>query len=66
MVSVRAVLAMPELWQTACAGKAGLGRPISRIYGTGLRDPGRYLSGGELAISGECPLRTEWLAFRNG
>lgn len=52
MVSVGAVLEMPELRLTLRAGEQHLRRPISRIYGTELADPGRFLSGGELVISG--------------
>lgn len=52
MVSVAAVLRMPELRLTLRAGRQQLQRPISRIYGTELPDPGRFLSGGELVISG--------------
>ena len=52
MVSVRTVLDMPELRLTALAGEELLDRVISRIYGTELPDPSRFLSGGELVISG--------------
>lgn len=52
MVSVRTVADMPELRLTARAGVEQLDRVISRIYGTELPDPSRFLSGGELVISG--------------
>ena len=57
MVSVRTVLDMPELRLTARAGAEQLDRVISRIYGTELPDPSRFLSGGELVISGLLWLR---------
>ncbi len=52
MVSVRAVLDMSELRLTVLTGEDLLDRVISRIYGTELPDPSRFLSGGELVISG--------------
>jgi hypothetical protein len=57
MVSVRSVSAMPELRLTTLAGEELLDRVISRIYGTELPDPSRFLSGGELVISGLLWLR---------
>ncbi|HJP74734.1 MAG TPA: helix-turn-helix domain-containing protein [Pseudonocardiaceae bacterium] len=57
MVSVRTVLDMSELRLTALAGQDLLDRVISRIYGTELPDPSRFLSGGELVISGLLWLR---------
>lgn len=57
MVSVRTVADMPELRLTARAGTEQLDRVISRIYGTELPDPSRFLSGGELVISGLLWLR---------
>jgi hypothetical protein len=57
MVSVRTVADMPELRLTARAGVEQLDRVISRIYGTELPDPSRFLSGGELVISGLLWLR---------
>lgn len=57
MVSVRTVLDMPDLRLTALAGEELLDRVISRIYGTELPDPSRFLSGGELVISGLLWLR---------
>ncbi|HWC81876.1 MAG TPA: helix-turn-helix domain-containing protein [Pseudonocardiaceae bacterium] len=59
MVSVRTVLNMAELGLTLRAGENALDRPISRIYGTELADPARFLSGGELVISGLLWLRAE-------
>jgi hypothetical protein len=57
MVSVRTVADMPELRLTVRAGIEQLDRVISRIYGTELPDPSRFLSGGELVISGLLWLR---------
>ena len=58
MVSVRTVLDMSELRLTVLTGEDGLlDRVISRIYGTELPDPSRFLSGGELVISGLLWLR---------
>lgn len=57
MVSVRTVLDMPELRLTVRAGADSLGRDISRIYGTELNDPARFLSGGELVLTGLLWLR---------
>jgi hypothetical protein len=65
VVSVRDVLAMPELRLRRPTGRPAtgpdraLGRRITRIYGTELPDPGRYLSGGELVLSGLLWLRTD-------
>ncbi|HEX5120648.1 MAG TPA: helix-turn-helix domain-containing protein [Pseudonocardiaceae bacterium] len=58
MVSVHTVLDMPELRLTIRAGADLLSREISRIYGTELSDPGRFLSGGELVLTGLLWLRT--------
>jgi sugar diacid utilization regulator len=57
MVSVRTVLDMPELRLTIRAGADLLGRDVIRIYGTELPDPGRFLSGGELVLTGLLWLR---------
>src|ERR1700761_8446620 len=57
MVSVRTVLDMPALRLKPLAGDEALDRVISRIYGTELPDPSRFLSGGELVISGLLWLR---------
>jgi sugar diacid utilization regulator len=59
MVSVRAVLDMPALRLTVRAGADLLGRRISRIYGTELPDPGRFLAGGELVVTGLLWLRAD-------
>jgi sugar diacid utilization regulator len=59
MVSVRAVLDMPELRLTVRAGADLLDRTITRIYSTELADPGRFLSGGELVMTGLLWLRDE-------
>lgn len=59
MVSVRAVAAMPELRLTVRSGTDLLDREVSRIYGTELPDPARFLSGGELVITGLLWLRRD-------
>lgn len=57
MVSVRAVLDMPELRLTVRVGADLLDRTITRIYSTELPDPARFLSGGELVMTGLLWLR---------
>lgn len=56
MVDARALLGMPALRLTVLVGDGGhgdlLSRPISRVYSTEQPEPGRYLSGGELVVSG--------------
>ncbi|MDT7638391.1 MAG: hypothetical protein QOC83_2679, partial [Pseudonocardiales bacterium] len=50
---VRELLAVPELRLRLLAGQgAALERPVRWVYSTDLGNPGRYLSGGELVISG--------------
>jgi DNA-binding PucR family transcriptional regulator len=50
---VRELLAVPELRLRLLAGQgAALDRPVRWVYSTDLGNPGRYLSGGELVISG--------------
>lgn len=58
MVSVRTVVDMQELRLRVRACDDLLGRDITRIYGTELPDPGRFLSGGELVLTGLLWLRT--------
>ncbi|MFE2751845.1 PucR family transcriptional regulator [Actinosynnema sp. NPDC059335] len=43
---------MPELRLRTVVGAEFLDRPVTRLYGTELPDPARYLSGGELVLSG--------------
>ncbi|MFD1146913.1 PucR family transcriptional regulator [Saccharothrix hoggarensis] len=43
---------MPELRLRLVGGADALDRPVTRLYGTELPDPARYLSGGELVLSG--------------
>ncbi|HEX3785754.1 MAG TPA: helix-turn-helix domain-containing protein [Pseudonocardiaceae bacterium] len=50
---------MSELRLTVLTGQDRLDRVISRIYGTELPDPGRFLAGGELVLSGLLWLRGE-------
>jgi DNA-binding PucR family transcriptional regulator len=52
VVLVRALLGMPELRLRLRSGDELLDRPVTRLYGTELPDPARYLSGGELVLSG--------------
>jgi hypothetical protein len=50
---VRELLSVPELRLRLLAGQdAALDRPVRWVYSTDLGSPGRYLSGGELVISG--------------
>ncbi|MER5266470.1 PucR family transcriptional regulator ligand-binding domain-containing protein [Actinosynnema sp. NPDC002837] len=52
MLLVRSLLGMPELRLRLVSGAESLDRPVTRLYGTELPDPARYLSGGELVLSG--------------
>ena len=52
MLRVSTLLDMPELRLTLRVAADRLDQPITRIYGTELPDPGRYLAGGELVLSG--------------
>ncbi|MCE6998757.1 PucR family transcriptional regulator ligand-binding domain-containing protein [Saccharothrix sp. S26] len=52
MLLVRSLLGMPELRLRLVVGAESLDRPLTRLYGTELPDPARYLSGGELVLSG--------------
>ncbi|WP_447002988.1 PucR family transcriptional regulator [Saccharothrix isguenensis] len=52
MLLVRSLLGMPELRLRLVGGDEWLDRPVTRLYGTELPDPARYLSGGELVLSG--------------
>ncbi|MFT7834957.1 PucR family transcriptional regulator [Saccharothrix sp. BKS2] len=49
---VRDLVGMPELGLRPVVGAELLDRPVTRLYGTELPDPARYLSGGELVLSG--------------
>jgi sugar diacid utilization regulator len=57
MVSIRDVLDMPDLRLAVRTGVDVLDRQVSRIYGTELPDPGRFLAGGELVLTGLLWLR---------
>jgi hypothetical protein len=57
MVSIRDVLDMTELQLTVRTGADVLDRQVARIYGTELSDPGRFLAGGELVLTGLLWLR---------
>jgi len=52
MTSVRDLLELPELRLRVRTGDELLDRTLTRIYGTELPDPSRYLSAGELVLSG--------------
>jgi sugar diacid utilization regulator len=59
MVSVRTVADMAALRLTVRTGADLLDRAVSRLYGTELPDPARFLSGGELVITGLLWLRAD-------
>src|SRR3981081_1629263 len=50
--SVKTLLELPELRLRLRTGADLLDRTVSRIYGTELPDPGRYVSAGEMVLSG--------------
>ncbi len=52
MTTVKTLLTLPGLRLRLRAGTGLLDRPVSRIYVTELPDPGRYVSAGELVLSG--------------
>ena len=52
MLLLRTLLRMPELRLSLHTGEDQLDRTVTRVYGTELPDPSRYLSGGELVLSG--------------
>ncbi|MEV4053936.1 PucR family transcriptional regulator ligand-binding domain-containing protein [Amycolatopsis sp. NPDC049688] len=52
MTTVKTLLGLPGLRLRPRAGTDLLDRPVTRIYVTELPDPGRYLSAGELVLSG--------------
>lgn len=49
---LNALLEMPELGLSVVAGHDELDRPLRWVVTTDLLDPGRYLSGGELVLTG--------------
>ncbi|GAA4042300.1 PucR family transcriptional regulator [Nonomuraea soli] len=49
---LQALLEMPELGLSALSGHDELARPIRWVVTTDLLDPGRYLTGGELVLTG--------------
>lgn len=55
---LNALLDMPELGLSAVVGHDELDRPLRWVVTTDLLDPGRYLTGGELVLTG--------LIWRNG
>ncbi|WP_158888926.1 PucR family transcriptional regulator [Amycolatopsis anabasis] len=52
MTVVKHLLEMPELRLRLRTGAGLLDREVTRIYGTELPDPSRYLSAGELVLTG--------------
>ncbi|MEU7477718.1 PucR family transcriptional regulator [Lentzea sp. NPDC042327] len=52
MLLLRTLLGMTELRLSLRTGADQLDRAVTRVYGTELPDPSRYLSGGELVLSG--------------
>lgn len=52
MTLVKTLLEIPELRMRLRTGSGLLGREISRIYVTELPDPSRYVSAGEVVLSG--------------
>ncbi|MDG4830173.1 PucR family transcriptional regulator ligand-binding domain-containing protein [Solwaraspora sp. WMMD1047] len=49
---LREALDLPALRLTVLAGADDLDRPVSRVYVTDLPDPRRYLTGGEIVLTG--------------
>ncbi|MFC6023058.1 PucR family transcriptional regulator [Plantactinospora solaniradicis] len=49
---LREALDRPQLRLTVLCGADDLDRPVSRVYVTDLPDPRRYLSGGEIVLTG--------------
>jgi hypothetical protein len=56
---LRTLVAVPALRLQVLAGDSLLDRPITGVYTTDLLDPRRYLSGGELVLTGLMWRRTE-------
>jgi Purine catabolism regulatory protein-like family/PucR C-terminal helix-turn-helix domain len=51
-VLLRALVESPELRLRVLAGKEALDRPVAGVFTTDLLDPRRYLSGGEIVLTG--------------
>ncbi|QGN50783.1 PucR family transcriptional regulator [Micromonospora sp. WMMC415] len=49
---LREMLGIPQLRLSVLAGADDLDRPLTRLYVTDLLDPRRYLSGGEVVLTG--------------
>ncbi|MGC5020762.1 PucR family transcriptional regulator [Micromonospora sp. DT47] len=49
---LREALGIPQLRLSVLAGADDLDRPLTRVYVTDLLDPRRYLSGGEVVLTG--------------
>ena len=56
---LRTLVAAPGLRLRVLAGDSDLDRPITGVYTTDLLDPRRYLSGGELVLTGLMWRRSE-------
>jgi hypothetical protein len=52
MMRLRDLLDEPALGLVLLTGAAHLDRPVGEVYTTDLLDPGRYLSGGEIVLTG--------------
>lgn len=55
---VRDLVEMSDLHLVPLTGEVGMDRPIRWVYTTDLLDPGRYLNGGELVLTGMMWRRT--------
>jgi len=51
-VLLRALVESPELRLRVLTGEDGLDRPVGGVFTTDLLDPSRYLSGGEIVLTG--------------
>jgi hypothetical protein len=51
-VLLRALVASPELRLRVLTGEDALDRPVGGVFTTDLLDPSRYLSGGEIVLTG--------------
>ena len=49
---LRALLDAPDLRLRLLVGEDGLDQPVAGVYTTDLLDPRRYLSGGEIVLTG--------------
>ncbi|HEY1320162.1 MAG TPA: PucR family transcriptional regulator ligand-binding domain-containing protein, partial [Streptosporangiaceae bacterium] len=56
---LRALVESPELRLRVLAGEEALDRPVAGVFTTDLLDPRRYLSGGEIVLTGLMWRRTQ-------